>query len=60
MPVKDFILLVVYLLVCQACSFAKTNQIWQRIALVVLLTIVEWRSALKGEGKKTLKANIMT
>ena len=56
MPVKDFILLVVYLLVCQSCNFAKTNQICQRIPLVTLVTIVEWRSALKREGKKNFES----
>ena len=48
---KDFILSVVYLLVPLTCNFAKET-ICQHIVSVVQLTFIEWRSALKKEGKR--------
>ena len=61
MPVKHFILLVVYLLVSLASSFAKKG-ICQRTVSVMPLTFIEWRPSLRKEEEKkqkTLKANIM-
>ena len=55
MPMKDFILLVVYLLVPLTCNVVKKKPICQWIASVARLTIVKWRSALKKEGKKLWK-----
>ena len=52
MPVKNLILLVVYLLVPLACIFAKEKTICQEIASDKKLTFTEWRSALKKEGLK--------
>ena len=52
MPVKNLILLVVYLLVPLACIFAKEKTICQEIASDKKLTFIEWRSALKKEGLK--------
>ena len=51
MPVKDFILLVIYLLVPLACNFAKKN-ICHQVASNARLTFIEWRSAIKKEEKK--------
>ena len=59
MSVKYFIFLVVYLLVPLACNFEK-KKLGQRIGSVAQLTFVEWISTLKKEGKKALKANMMT
>ena len=49
MPVKDFILLIVYLLVPPACNFAKKTP-----------SASELRQSHLKEGKHFLKATIMT
>ena len=51
MPVKHFILLVVYLLVSLASSFAKKG-ICQRTVSVMPLTFIEWRPSLRKEEEK--------
>ena len=53
MPVKHFILLVVYLLVSLASSFSKEG-ICQRTVSVMPLTFIEWRPSLRKEEKKQL------
>ena len=53
MPVKHFILLVVYLLVSLASSFSKEG-ICQRTVSVMPLTFIEWRPSLRKEEKQQL------
>ena len=54
MPMKHFILLVVYLLVSLASNFAKKS-ICQRTVSVMPLTFIEWRPSLRKEEKKLWK-----